>query len=244
MAPQEQATLQVEGGTPPYTIGHAAGRSSGGTDYLAFPLTAFRGSGGFANVDGTQVDYASGTGDTASGQDTADTFVVQDAKGAKVTVHVAIGPPVALTFGSVGAARSVPTGGTLLLGAAGGKGPDLYGLATAASGGSVDAVTGRYRAGATGCVTDTLLVRDDLGATAAAPVNVQCPARPDSPGSVVAARLATSAGATGFSHFTTRGTTGSDLEVPVYGGVPLQVPLPGPVVAATAPHQGGAWWWR
>ena len=113
VAPQEAATFQVEGGTPPYTVGPAPGSttgSTGGTDYLAFPLTANGGSGGFAAVNGAQVDYAAGTGDTTAGQHTRDSFVVRDAKGATVTVHVDIGPPVAVDFGNAGKPLSVPPG--------------------------------------------------------------------------------------------------------------------------------------
>ena len=238
VAPQEAATFQVEGGTPPYTVGPAPGSttgSTGGTDYLAFPLTANGGSGGFAAVNGAQVDYAAGTGDTTAGQHTRDSFVVRDAKGATVTVHVDIGPPVAVDFGNAGKPLSVPPGGTLFLGATGGKGPYLFGLASAPSDGLADAVTGRYRAGDLGCVTDTLVVRDDVGATDADTVNVQCPRMPGSPADVVAARALDLGSTTNrVFYFTTR--NGGDLELPIYGGAPYQVSLPGPVVAVTAPR--------
>lgn len=226
VAPEETATLHIEGGSPPYTL---SGLGPSGSGYASFPLSA-KGSGGWADLatDGTTIDYQAGDNPQATGAGATDPIVVRDHAGATVQVKVTIGPPLSLTLGG-GGPISVRPGGTLLAAGAGGKGPYLFGLEGDASGGVVDAVTGRYRAGPTGCVTDTLLVRDAVPVTATKEVNVQCAALPGSPTDVVAVALADplKTGTDHFFYLTTHGPYGGQLEIPVYGGTARTIDLPG-----------------
>ena len=97
-----------------------------------------------------------------------DVVRVQDSLGNVATRNVAVGPGV-----SISGPASVPVLGTTTFTASGGSGTGYsWSLTTNASGGSIDASTGSYTAGATPSVTDVIGVQDSLGNSATTSVTV------------------------------------------------------------------------
>lgn len=245
LAPGETERLDVEGGTPPYTLADAG--ASG--DYVRFALTDQ--SGGWAYLDGERtVAYTAGDRDQggASAATVEDVVTLEDARGARVEVPVRVGPPLRLHLAAdaVEAADGVsrirvPAGGSAFFGATGGRGPYLFGLSAAPSGGGVDAVTGRYRAGAVGCVTDGLVVVDDTGAQAAGQVVVECPPLPGSPEEVLAT-VVTDLGHDGIEdlvHVVRLGRSDGALVLTGAGGARTAVPLGGAPLSVAAVRSEG-----
>ena len=127
-----------------------------------------------------------------------DLFLVT-ANGANITVRPANTAPPTCTIAAVNplaiqpASLSVPPKGQTTLTASGGSGTGFtWALVTNASGGSINATTGAYTAGATGSVTDVVKVTDSLSNTTTRNVSVTAgvsitPASPStSPGGGVA----------------------------------------------------------
>jgi hypothetical protein len=98
-----------------------------------------------------------------------DVVLVTDSKGATATVTISVGPAMAITPSDPGVAPF----GSLSFTATGGTGVGvLWQLVGNASGASIDATTGGYRAGGTPNVVDRVAVRDSAGNTAIAVVSV------------------------------------------------------------------------
>jgi MYXO-CTERM domain-containing protein len=134
--------------------------SGGSGTGFAFALTT-NGSGGSVDAAGR---YTAGT--TGS---TTDVVTVTDSVGNSASSTITVGPAVTLA----GSGASAPPRGTLTFTATGGSGSGyVYSLATNASGGTINAATGAYTAGATPSVTDVVQVVDGLGGGATANVAV------------------------------------------------------------------------
>jgi hypothetical protein len=131
-----------------------------GTGY-AFALT-MNGSGG--SIDPTTGKYVAGTT-----TDTVDTVTVTDSLGNRASVNVSVGDGLAINPAEPGV---VPRG-SLTFTAAGGSGTGyVFALASNASGGTIDAATGDYTAGAKPNVIDVVTVTDSGGTMAMTAVNV------------------------------------------------------------------------
>ena len=129
---------------------------------LAFLAFASSGTGLWSlatNASGGSIVSESGLYTAGRTGSVTDIVQVTDTAGAArrvvtVTAGVSISP----------ATPSVPPKGSLTFGALGGSGTGFtWSLPTNASGATVDAATGAYKAGATGSVTDVLQVTDSLG---------------------------------------------------------------------------------
>src|SRR5690606_24009418 len=89
-----------------------------------------------------------------------DVVEVTDSGGGKATANVNVSAGVALSP----ATPSAPPRGAVAFSATGGAGaPYTWSLSANLSGGSINASTGAYTAGATGSVTDTVRAVDALG---------------------------------------------------------------------------------
>jgi MYXO-CTERM domain-containing protein len=146
-------TLPPRGGTTLTVTGGAGGNT--------LTLTV-NGSG--ATLDPLTGAYvAGGTGNTG------DLVTITDVNGATITIAITIGPGVTLNPG----APSVAPRGPLSFNATGGSGTGYqYTFTSNNSGGSVDAATGAYLAGATSNLTDVVTATDSLGNSASVSVSV------------------------------------------------------------------------
>ena len=108
---------------------------------------------------------------TATANGTAGSYAVTASisGGAAVSLMMSNTPALSISPTSV----AVPPNGSATFTASGGSGMGYtFAVVSAPSGGSINAATGAYRAGATPAVTDTVTVTDSLGATATATITV------------------------------------------------------------------------
>jgi len=137
-------------------------------------VTAAGGSGHYTftfQVDGSGGNIVSSTGVYTAGSkpNTGDVLLVTDSLGNTATVAISVGAGVTLTP----TAPLVAPSGSVAFSASGGSGTGFtYALTTNASGATIDATSGAYRAGATPNATDVVTATDSLGNSAMATVNV------------------------------------------------------------------------
>ncbi len=134
---------------------------TGGAGGATFALTV-NGSGG--SVDPLSGSYVAGSNGNA-----ADVVTVTDQNGATTTIMITVGPGLSLAP----AMPAVAPRGTLTITASGGAGSGYtFALTTNASGGTIDAGTGAYQAGAVDAVVDVVTVTDPLGNSATLAISV------------------------------------------------------------------------
>jgi hypothetical protein len=138
-------------------------------------LTASGGSGsGFSwslatNNSGGSIDPSTGSYTAGPTGSVTDTVKATDSRGSAATRDVAVTAGVSISPASAQAG----TGAAVQFVASGGSGAGFtWSLSTNASGASIGATTGAYRAGGTGGVTDRVRVADSLGNVADATVAV------------------------------------------------------------------------
>ncbi|HVO21418.1 MAG TPA: kelch repeat-containing protein [Anaeromyxobacter sp.] len=140
---------------------------------VAFSCSGGMVSGGYTwslsvNRSGGSVD-ASGNYVAGRTGSVTDTVRVTDSLGSYAEAVVTVGPAVSIAP----AAPTTPPRGSITFTASGGTGAGFgWSLSTNASGGSIDATTGAYVAGATPDVTDVVQVQDSLGNLATVSVSV------------------------------------------------------------------------
>lgn len=142
--PRGQRGFLAGGGVAPYTFGFVSNASG-----------ASLGANGlyFAGANGGLVD----------------TIRVTDSVGAFATATIAVGAKVAIAP----EAASVPPNGRIAFSASGGGGSGYsWSLSTNGSAGTIDPVTGQYKAGSGSSTVDTVEVKDALGNTASVNVSV------------------------------------------------------------------------
>jgi uncharacterized repeat protein (TIGR01451 family)/MYXO-CTERM domain-containing protein len=145
LAPQAATTVAVTGGAGGYS----------------YKLTL--------NGSGATLDPLTGAYVAGSSGNSHDLITVTDGNGATATISVTVGPEVSLTPST----PSVAPHGPLTFSAAGGSGSGYqYSFTTNASGGSINASTGAYVAGATSNAIDVIQVVDSLGNIASVNVSV------------------------------------------------------------------------
>ena len=138
------------------------------------------GGGGFSfalttNGSGGTIDAATGAYVAGSTGSTTDVVTVTDSLGNTATATIHVGSGLVLTPPSLLLAPL----GTRTFSVSGGSGSGYaFTLSAAPSGGSIGSATGLYAAGTVGSVTDTVMVTDSLGNTAAAPVVVTASLQP------------------------------------------------------------------
>lgn len=150
----------------------------------ATPITPPRGSVALTVTGGSGLGYAwSFVTNASGGTVVANTGAYKAGATGNVTDVVkvvdSLGNTKSVSIGVTTGASITPTTATVAplgvasFGAAGGSGTGFtYGFQTNASGGTVNATTGAYKAGAIGSVTDVVVVTDSLGNTATASVTV------------------------------------------------------------------------
>ncbi|MFL5247483.1 MAG: choice-of-anchor D domain-containing protein, partial [Myxococcales bacterium] len=138
-------------------------------------FTASGGSGtGYAwslttNGSGGTIDPSTGAYSAGAAGSVLDVVRLTDSLGSIATRNVAVTAGVSITPGVAG----MPPGGSQTFAARGGSGAGYaWSLSTNASGGTIDAGTGGYRAGSTPGVTDVVRAVDSLGNVATASVSV------------------------------------------------------------------------
>jgi len=137
---------------------------------------------------------------------------VQDSLGNFATQNVSVGAGV-----SISGATSVAPRGSIAFGASGGSGTGFaWSLSTNASGGTINAGTGAYTAGATPNVTDVVRVQDSLGNSATLNVSVGPGVSISGPGSVTvstSASFSASGGSgTGFTWSLSTNASGGSID--------------------------------
>jgi len=168
-------------------------------------FTASGGSGGYSyslqtNASGGAINASTGAYTAGVIGNVTDTVQVTDSLGNVTTVTVSVGPGITINPSS----PTSPPKGSLAFSASGGSGTGYtWSLTTNNSGGSINASTGAYTAGATVNVADTASVADSLGNTASVNVSVGGglainPASPTSPPKGSVAFSATGGSVTGF----------------------------------------------
>ena len=135
-----------------------------------------------ANNSGATLDVQTGAYVAGSTGSVVDTIVVTDKAGATATAMVTVNAALAISPSS----KTVAAADRILFSETGGVGPFTYSISTNHSGGSIDASTGAYTAGATGGVIDTIRVTDSLANISSATVTVN-PALAISPSSTALA---------------------------------------------------------
>ncbi|HXX30075.1 MAG TPA: hypothetical protein VEJ89_05100, partial [Myxococcaceae bacterium] len=150
---------------------------SGATSIAPRGSTTFTVSGGSGtgfswslstNASGGSINASTGAYTAGATPNVTDVVRVQDSLGNSDTQNVAVGAGVSISGPS---SLSVSTSATFT--ASGGSGTGFtWSLSTNASGGSINATTGLYTAGATPNVTDVVAVQDSLGNSANASVAV------------------------------------------------------------------------
>jgi hypothetical protein len=138
-------TFSVSGGVSPYTYSMVT-NNSGGT------------------INASTGAYIAGTIGGVT-----DTVQVTDTVGNTSTATVRVRAPLVISPASV----TVSTGGSQAFSASGGVSPYTYSIATNNSGGTINASTGAYIAGAKAGVTDTVRVIDTSGSISNAVVTVK-----------------------------------------------------------------------
>jgi uncharacterized repeat protein (TIGR01451 family) len=146
LPPQGTVTLVASGGS--------------GAGYL-FAVTS--------NMSGATIDAATGAYLAGTAANVADEVTVTDSLGNTAVATITVGPGVTVAP----AVTSAAPRGTVALSASGGSGTGyVFAVSVNSSGATIDASTGRYVAGATAAVTDTVTVTDSLGNTATATITV------------------------------------------------------------------------
>jgi MYXO-CTERM domain-containing protein len=140
---------------------------------LAFTATGGSGTGYHysinSNHSGGTIDATTGAYQAGGASNVVDVIQVVDSLGNTASVTVSIGGGLAINP----AAPQVAPLATVTFAAAGGSGKGfVYVLTTNASGGSIVAETGVYRAGATSNVADQVTVSDSLGNSTTATISV------------------------------------------------------------------------
>jgi MYXO-CTERM domain-containing protein len=163
--------------TATVTVGPGVSISPAAPAVAPNAAVAFSASGGsgtgyawtlLTNGSGASLDPSSGSYH-AGAKRGVDTVGVTDSLGNTASVEVSVGGAIVITP----SAPSSPPLGAIAFSAVGGAGAGYtWSIAPNASGASIDASTGAYRAGATTDVTDVVLVVDPLGNTASAKVTV------------------------------------------------------------------------
>ncbi len=121
------------------------------------------------NASGGSINASSGAYAAGSKELSVDTVAVVDSLGNGAEVNVSVGGGLAIDPAS----PSTPPRGSIAFIVVGGSGGGYaWSLATNASGGSIDGVTGAYVAGSTGNVTDVVRAVDSLANTATVSVTV------------------------------------------------------------------------
>jgi hypothetical protein len=136
LMPRESFTFTVTGGAGTPALRFAAGSPMSGPDAAIDPVTHVYTAGSLGSAE--------------------DAIEAEDAAGVVVTARVAVGPRVGVTP-QLGV---VAPGGTIVFVGSGGRPPYAYRLAAAPSGGTIGAADGMYTAGATGDVSDVVIVSD------------------------------------------------------------------------------------
>ncbi len=133
------------------------------------------GGSGTGLIFAISTNHSGGTidagGHYVAGQNDSATHIVRvtDSLGNTATASIAVGPGITLTASGT----QTPPRGTLTFGASGGSGAGfVFTISANASGGTIDASSGVYVAGAAPGVTDVVTVTDPLGNVAAANVTV------------------------------------------------------------------------
>ena len=150
----------LEASTPPK--GSVAFTANGGSGAGITWTLATNASGGA--IDGASGAYTAGPiGSVIDVVQVSDSLANTATASVTVTAGVSISP----------ATTSVPVGGSIAFAASGGsEGGYVWKLSVNASGGSIDAGSGQYRAGSTGNVADMIQVTDSLGNSATRSVAV------------------------------------------------------------------------
>jgi len=136
VAPREAITFTLTGGSGAATVGFAPGSPMSGPDAAIDPVTRLYTAGSLGSAE--------------------DVIEAVDAAGVRVTARVAVGPRVAVTP-QLGV---VAPGGAVAFAGSGGRPPYAFRFESAASGGTLGAADGLYRAGAAGDVNDVVIVSD------------------------------------------------------------------------------------
>jgi hypothetical protein len=167
------------GNTTSVNIGVTAALSAPTTALAASPrgaatLAVTGGSGGnifslTTNGSGATVDAHTGAYVAGATGGTSDLVTVTDSNGATTTIRVNVSAGVALAPANPTAAPRAP----LVFTATGGSGTGYqYSINSNHSGGTIDATTGAYQAGALSNVVDVVQVVDSLGNTASVTVSI------------------------------------------------------------------------
>lgn len=141
-------------------LGSATFQATGGSETGYVWSLATNSSGGSITAAG---EYHAG-----SISSTVDAVLVTDSLGNTATVNVSIDGGTAISPAS----PSAPPRGSIAFSAVGGAGGFTWSLATNASGGAIDAATGKYTAGPKGAVTDIVKVTDAAGESRTVAVEV------------------------------------------------------------------------
>lgn len=143
-------------------LGKIAFQASGGSGFGYVWELATSGSGG-------QLDTATGEYTAGETANTIDTVRVTDSLGNVALVGVSVGNAIAITPGT----GAVPPLGGITFSATGGSGAGYaWTLEQNASGATLDAATGAYKAGSKGNVVDVVSVTDEVGGKTTATVEV------------------------------------------------------------------------
>ena len=199
-APLAQMTFMVRGGS--------------GVGYT-FALTANTSHGTIDPNTGAYTVGAVGGG--------TDVVTVTDSLGNAATAQI----HVAGALTAAVATTTSPPRGSLIIAVSGGAAPLTYALPTSGSGGSINAATGAYTAGALGSTTDVITVRDANGATVTITVHV-------GPG-VVIAPVAGPVQTAQLETLTASGGSGTG-----FGWTVVSSGSGGTIVAATGAYTAGA----
>ena len=182
-------------------------------------FTASGGSGtGFSwslstNASGGSINASTGAYTAGATPNVTDVVRVQDSLGNSATHNVAVGAGVAIS-----GVTSIAPRGSATFTASGGSGTGFsWSLSTNASGGSINAGTGAYTAGATPNVTDVVRVQDSLGNAAAQSVTVGPAVGIAGPTSIAplgtATFTASGGSGTGFSWSLSMNASGGSIDV-------------------------------
>ena len=134
--------------------------ASGGLSTYTFSLAT--------NASGGAIDATTGVYMAGATGGVTDVVLATDDDGNAANAKVVVGPGVSITPTD----PSASTRGDIAFAAEGGNSVYTWVLTTNASGGSVDAVTGIYEAGARSGVTDVVTATDSLGNTGETSVDV------------------------------------------------------------------------
>ena len=120
------------------------------------------------NGSNGSIGASTGSYTAGSGASTVDTVQVTDSLGNKASVNVSVGGGLAISPAN----PTTTTRGAIAFSAVGGSGSYTWSFTTAPSGGTIDAASGAYVAGATGNTVDTVHVQDSVGNSSSVQVTV------------------------------------------------------------------------